>query len=143
MRSSVSSGDQRQFYFETQSRVRARAIPPRPGQLNLTRVRTLWRAQAASLLLRAVCPEHFRGTQGPTRDLNQRFISASCRDEQAGSLCSPALDHCVSHTHVHNSGSSSDLARCATRTASAFSHITANTVDPEPDISATLTPAWL
>jgi hypothetical protein len=43
-------------------------------------------AQAASLSLPAAC---LSALQRSTRDRSQGRISASCRDEQAGSLCSP------------------------------------------------------
>jgi hypothetical protein len=44
-----------------------------------------WGAQAASLQLPAACRQHFRGSESGIA----RSVSAGCRDEQAGSLCSP------------------------------------------------------
>src|SRR5712664_2146071 len=59
---------------------------------------------------------------------------------------SPAIgatqNQIVSHAHVHNSGSSSHFARSAIRSASTFGRRAANTVAPEPDISAAATSGW-
>ena len=47
-----------------------------------------WGAQAASLWLPAACRQRFREAISCER----KGISAGCRDEQAGSLCSPERD---------------------------------------------------
>src|SRR5206468_10038609 len=49
----------------------------------------------------------------------------------------------VLQTHDHNWESSSDFARCATKSPSTLNCSTAKIVEPEPDISATLTSVCL
>jgi hypothetical protein len=52
-------------------------------------VRALWEAQATSLQLPAACRQHPGIEIVFARRQNKPSISASCRDEQAGSLRSP------------------------------------------------------
>src|SRR5438876_5476128 len=72
-----------------------------------------------------------------------KIVSARRRNEHARRVRSPRTRYRVSHTHVHNSGSTATFARLARYSASARSHSTPKTVEPEPDISAAPTSGCL
>src|SRR5205814_2525910 len=68
--------------------------------------------------------------QSPKRSPFRRDAETSTRDACA------TRNQMVSQTHVHNSGSSSDFARFATKSPSTLDRKTAKIVEPDPDINA-------